>query len=378
MKISVILWKSYTNDEGRHPVRLRVSNGDKMKYYPVLNSFDPVYMNADEFEAAQNIRTKAGKLLQEVKDHAYKCAPSPFNYEGFEAAFLLKSPKDFYSYWIDHIAPMKESRPGTYLSYLNALNKWKKFRERIDPVEVLGLLPEFAETIKGKATRGFYLRATRAIYNALRKKLRNLPEWNYQIKSKVSTHKGEALPLEELKAFIRMKGTPAQMEAKRIWLISFYAGGMNVTDILHLRHEHIKGDRIVYQRSKTRNTKDDFIEVVLSKELKALIGNGLGYVVPSFNREGDPMVMKKRVNNFISNVNERLRILCEANDITPVTTYAARHSFASLMKAQGIGVQMIAELLGHSDIRTTESYLKRFDFETKRKAVSKVLKFKTA
>src|SRR6478609_1621340 len=116
----------------------------------------------------------------------------------------------------------------------------------------------------------------------------------------------------------------------------------------------------------------------MSPVLKKLVGNGLGYVVQDFDRNGSPMELKRRTNNFIGNLNTRLKLFCEANKLKKVTTYSARHTFASLMKAQGMGTAMISELLGHSSAKTTENYLRRFDFETKKKAVGKILKFKVA
>ena len=49
-----------------------------------------------------------------------------------------------------------------------------------------------------------------------------------------------------------------------------------------------------------------------------------------------------------------------------LTTYWARHTYASILKQAGQPVELIRELLGHGDIRTTESYLTRFDLAKKR------------
>lgn len=71
-------------------------------------------------------------------------------------------------------------------------------------------------------------------------------------------------------------------------------------------------------------------------------------------------------------VNARLKTLCENNKLPVITTYWARHSYAQLLKSSGESVEMIRELLGHSDIRTTESYLKRFDLERKKEVSDKI------
>lgn len=71
-------------------------------------------------------------------------------------------------------------------------------------------------------------------------------------------------------------------------------------------------------------------------------------------------------------INRRLKELCEANSLPAITTYWARHSYANLQKQSGASVEEIRELLGHSDMRTTEAYLKRFDIERKKKANERI------
>ena len=44
-------------------------------------------------------------------------------------------------------------------------------------------------------------------------------------------------------------------------------------------------------------------------------------------------------------------------------TYAARHSFASVLKKSGVNIALISEALGHSDLTTTQIYLDSFDNE---------------
>jgi len=48
-----------------------------------------------------------------------------------------------------------------------------------------------------------------------------------------------------------------------------------------------------------------------------------------------------------------------------ITFYTARHSFATILKKKGQSVKLISELLGHSDVKTTQIYLGSFDDATK-------------
>ena len=47
----------------------------------------------------------------------------------------------------------------------------------------------------------------------------------------------------------------------------------------------------------------------------------------------------------------------------PLTTYVARHSFATVLKRSGVNVAIISEALGHTSLSTTQFYLDSFDNE---------------
>ncbi len=45
----------------------------------------------------------------------------------------------------------------------------------------------------------------------------------------------------------------------------------------------------------------------------------------------------------------------------PLTTYVARHSYATVLKRSGVNIAIISESLGHSDLSTTQIYLDSFE-----------------
>ena len=59
----------------------------------------------------------------------------------------------------------------------------------------------------------------------------------------------------------------------------------------------------------------------------------------------------------------------------PVTTYYARHSFATVLKRSGAPIEFISESLGHSDMKTTDNYLDGFEDDTKREYTKALLNF---
>ena len=56
-----------------------------------------------------------------------------------------------------------------------------------------------------------------------------------------------------------------------------------------------------------------------------------------------------------------------------MTTYVARHSFASILKNYGVNVSLISEMLGHTDLKTTQIYLDSFENEQIDEAMSNLL-----
>ena len=59
-----------------------------------------------------------------------------------------------------------------------------------------------------------------------------------------------------------------------------------------------------------------------------------------------------------------------------VTTYAARHSFATILQRSGVSTEFISEALGHGNIRTTQSYLAGFEDVNKREVIKALTAFK--
>ena len=59
-----------------------------------------------------------------------------------------------------------------------------------------------------------------------------------------------------------------------------------------------------------------------------------------------------------------------------VTTYFARHSFATILKRSGASTEFISDALGHSNLSTTKNYLAGFEDETLQKVTDALTAFK--
>ena len=75
------------------------------------------------------------------------------------------------------------------------------------------------------------------------------------------------------------------------------------------------------------------------------------------------------INKYIGQIAEKIGITHK------ITSYTARHSFATVLKRSGASIEFISESLGHSNLQTTENYLADFEIEEKRKWAKELTKF---
>ena len=81
---------------------------------------------------------------------------------------------------------------------------------------------------------------------------------------------------------------------------------------------------------------------------------------------------RKDVNRAID---RSLKDICNNIGIAPVTTYWARHTIATKLYNAGQSLTVISKLLGHSSVKTTDSYLGQLGLQKKEEVASCVSGF---
>ncbi len=239
-------------------------------------------------------------------------------------------------------------------------------------------------------TVGIYLRALRSIFNKEKIDRKLYPfgsekEGLYEIPSGRNIKK--ALTIEEIaKIFNYEAESDQEAKARDYWIFLYLCNGMNVKDFCSLKWENIGGEFLTYKREKTKRTKkkkQKDIYVSLKPETMNII-NKYGirsmvpgdYIFPHYYK-GITAIRKQEVSQqLIKTINKYMkRISGKVGIKQNVTTYFARHSFATILKRSGANVSMISDLLGHSNVSVTENYLADFEDDQIKKRTDVLLSF---
>lgn len=241
---------------------------------------------------------------------------------------------------------------------------------------------------KNKTTIGMYFRNLRIIINEARKagviKEAQYPfgKGKYEIPTGQSIKK--ALSTDHLKAIFSYECDNKTTERYRdLWLFIYLCNGLNVADLIKLKYSNIVDGEICFVRQKTENrTKNQkVIRVALIPPLQDIIdkwGNkklNSNYIFPYLEGGESDEERYKKTRDLYKRINKRMRLIGKELGIEHITTYTARHSFASTLKRKGINISYISDCLGHSDIRTTEYYLSSFEKEDRTKNASLLVDF---
>jgi integrase/recombinase XerD len=218
---------------------------------------------------------------------------------------------------------------------------------------------------KGNALNGLsvYLRTVRAIFNkAIKSGIIDqdlYPFKTYAIKG-TKTRK-RAIKLESLVKIEGLVFEPGHtlFHARNYFLLSFYFGGASFVDLAHLKVGYVVDGRINYARQKTATPLSFGImpeaQVILDYYLT---GKGKDdFILPIITTD-DTQKQYNQVVDKRRRFNKKLKKIAELCGIDEnLTSYVTRHSFATRAKNLGVPVASISELLGHTDIRTTQIYL---------------------
>lgn len=157
---------------------------------------------------------------------------------------------------------------------------------------------------------------------------------------------------------------PRLEPCRNYFVLSLLLQGMPFVDLAHLRKTDFRGDRITYHRQKTGTP----VEVSVLPETRALIercadrNEDSPYLFPLLSSGEDGGI--KRYRNYQTVLHLQNRHLEELSDFLQLgiklTTYSARHSWATIAHHNGVQTAIVSHGMGHQAEDTTRSYLAAF------------------
>jgi integrase len=230
-------------------------------------------------------------------------------------------------------------------------------------------------------TVSIYLRAVRAAWNLAKPGGVKYPfgkkrEGLYQIGKGRNIKKAlQQADVARIASFAVVEGS-SEHWARDLWLFSYLCAGANMKDISLLKWSNISGDKLKFIRAKTADTTEEKteIEVIISRQIGRIIDRWANrskqandYIFPILSHSMTPEEQYKTIHQVVKQTNKYMKRVCEELELPPVTTYGARHSFATVLKRSGASIEFISESLGHKNQSTTQRYLDSFEDDEKRK-----------
>jgi len=380
-------------NDGTYPLVIRITYNRKTAYLPLGYN-----LNEKEFDAknqrirssskiASNINRLNNGIQEKVKKvyDTFTGLEKEGRIDAFTMPMLKKeinginnNNKDFFSLVNETIKELqKAEKYGNARIYKSLKNKIENFNG-VKPLPFRQINYAFLkkmETEHFAAGHGWgglsvYLRTLRAVYKKAIKlgivDEKYNPFKNYSIKSGVpkrfslSTEQLETLKSADIKE-------PHLEKARNLFMASFYLRGMNWMDMALLKHENVTGDfdRINYIRAKTMNKLFSIkitphLKKILLKYSKASNSENT-YVFPIVSEESSKSKVHATINNKRKRQNTYLKKIAKTLDLPSFTIYAARHTYANVLKLSGAPSNVIQDSLGHTTEAMTQAYLNSFE-----------------
>lgn len=276
-------------------------------------------------------------------------------------------------------------RQGTARTYGNAYRRFKAFREDVD-LTFDELTPDMIECyeawlidkrLKQNSIRCYLRTLNTLLCKAVEEGLLNNTNLFSHVRlSYVKTTK-RAISEKELKviANLELPENSTMALARDIFMFSFYMRGMPFVDIAYLRKTDLRNGMWTYCRRKTNQCLMVEWEKAQQKILDRYANQmeNRSYLFPIIKEEDGTEY--KQYQRMQININRALKKIGEMAELKmPLTTYVARHTWASVARDMNIPIAVISEGMGHNSIKTTQVYLNSIDISRINDANKRIIK----
>ena len=296
--------------------------------------------------------------------------------------------QSFFSFMKKVIIQLKRlHRERTAEAYIATLNDFLRFRKNKDIIlDAINsdLMKEYEAYLKARGitmnTISFYMRVLRAVYNRAIEEgataQRNPFKHVYTGVDKTVKRAVTIAHIRKIKE-LDLTAYPATAFARNMFMFSFYTRGMSFVDMAYLKKSDLKNGMLTYRRRKTGQQ----LSIKWEKCMQEIVDKyntpflqASPYLLPIIKTPNTEKA-RQQYKNKLYMVNTHLKQGGELIDLPiPLSTYVARHSWASIAKNKNIPVSVISEGMGHGSETTTQIYLASLECSIIDKANSLILK----
>nr|WP_319572021.1 site-specific integrase [uncultured Draconibacterium sp.] len=383
--ISVICYKSKTLANGEHPLMIRIAKSGKKTYRSLGLSIHHKHWDFKKNKPKRNYpdREELENLITAKKDE-YRKTVLELNIT--QKDYTVETLKDKISkpktiktvdqVFLEYIYDLYKSKRMRYAEscklVYNSLIRFNKhlniYFSEIDP----NWLRKYEKWLQAQGlavnTIGIRFRTLRTIYNyAITEKhvsSEHYPFKAFRVSKFQQATAKRSLTKTNIDKVINFKTSNQRKQlAIDIFTFSYLMAGINFVDIANLTSETIFDTRLIYTRKKTGK----LIKIPLHAKAVELIEKYYNpennYLFPIlFNYHQTDQQKANRIHKVITKVNKQLKEVGKELDLPiDLTTYVARHSFATVLKRAGVSTSLISESLGHSSEKVTQFYLDSFE-----------------
>lgn len=223
----------------------------------------------------------------------------------------------------------------------------------------------------------YYMRNLRAIYNRAADR-EMAPRRNpfKHVYTGIDRTVKRAVPLRVIKRIkeLDLSRHPAMDYTRDIFMFSFYTRGMSFIDMAFLKKKDLRNGILTYRRHKTGQLLSIKWEKPMQDIVDKYSDRTSQYLFPIITA-AEPGDQRRQYRNAAHLINNKLKHIGRLiNSPVALTTYVARHAWASIARSKNIPISIISEAMGHESESTTRIYLTSFDTSTVDRANTLILK----
>lgn len=395
--ISVVCYKSKVLKNNESPLMLRICKDGKRKYESIGISILPSLWDFKQNKPTRKCPNKEyieRLIAEKVKVYTDKVIEFKSQEKEFTATSLMekvnkpvkrKTVQEVFNQYIQELESANRLRYADM--YKCTMHSLIKFNKHLDiPFSDMDTiwLKRYEVWLQSQGlainTLGTRFRHLRVIYNfAIEEKIvksEYYPFNSFKVSKLSQTTAKRSIQKGKILSVLNYQGqTPLECLAIDLFTFSYLAAGINFGDIARLTKDNILENRLIYIRKKTQKQ----IKVSLQEQAIKLIQKYsmpdnpyLFPILSNFHKTEQQKV--NRIHKIIAKVNKSLKEIGERLNIPiDLTTYVARHSFATVLKRSGVNTSLICEALGHSSERVTQIYLDSFGNDQMEDAMKNLL-----